>query len=341
MRVLVTGATGNVGTSLVQALSDDPDVEEIVAVARRAPTDWKPSKVTFVQADVRSDEMVDHCRSATAVVHLAWAFQPTHGPIKTWDVNVMGSIRVFEAAAEAGVGALVYASSVGAYSPGPGKHVDESWPTHSLPTAAYGREKAYVERCLDAFELRHPEVRVARIRPCFIFKRESGSEQRRIFGGPFLPRTLLRPGRLPVVPLPAGLRFQAVHTSDAADAYRRAVLGDVRGPFNIAADPVIDASELADLLGARKVSVPAVAARVAVGGAWRLRLARADDALLNLMLQLPTLDAARARRELGWEPRYSGREALREMLDGLADGAGAPTEPLHPDHPERTATAFM
>ena len=80
--------------------------------------------------------------------------------------------------------ALVYASSVGAYSPGPkDRAVDEGWPTHGWPGASYTREKAYLERVLDAFEARHPGVRVVRMRPGFIFKRESAHEQRRIFGG--------------------------------------------------------------------------------------------------------------------------------------------------------------
>jgi len=98
----------------------------------------------------------------------------------------VGSARVFAAASAAGVGALVYASSVGAYSPGPGGRVnesgrvDESWPTHSVPTAAYGREKAYVERLLDTFEARHPDIRVVRLHPAFIVQRQAASEQRRI-----------------------------------------------------------------------------------------------------------------------------------------------------------------
>ena len=58
----------------------------------------------------------------------------------------------------------------------------------------------------------------------------------------------------PAVP---GLRFQAVHADDVADAYRRAVLSDVSGPFNIAADPVIGNAELSRLLDARPVPVPA------------------------------------------------------------------------------------
>ncbi|NDL58392.1 NAD-dependent epimerase/dehydratase family protein [Phytoactinopolyspora mesophila] len=330
MKVVVTGATGNVGTGVVEALGEEPGVEQILGLARRLPA-WKPPKATFAEADFRSADLDGHVRGAGAVVHLAWAFQPTHAPVTTWEVNVLGSIRVFEAAARAGVSTLVYASSVGAYSPGPGKHVDETWPTHSLPTAAYGREKAYVERYLDAFELRHPDIRVVRLRPSFIFKRASGLEQHRIFAGPFVPRALFRSQRLPVVPMPSGLRFQAVHTDDAAQAYRLALMNnEARGAYNVAADPVVDAAMIADLFHARRVTIPAVVARASLGVAWRLRLARADEALLNLVLNLPTLDVTRIKRELGWRPRWTGLEALEEMFGGMVAGAGAPTPPLQP-----------
>jgi len=261
---------------------------------------------------------------------LSWAFQPTHQPLTTWDVNVLGSINVLEAAANAGVGTVVYASSLAAYSPGPGEHVDESWPTHSIPTAAYGREKAYLERYLDAYELRHPQIRVVRMRTSFIFKRSSASEQRRIFAGPLIPRALLRPGRLPVIPLPAGLRFQAMHGDDAGEAYRLVLLSDARGAYNVAADPIIDGEALGELLEARAVQVPTRAAAAAMAGAWRLRVIPSDESLLKLFLSLPTLDTSRIRNELGWQPQFSGSDALREVMQAMAEGAGGPTPPLHP-----------
>ena len=108
--------------------------------------------------------------------------------------------------------------------------------------------------------------------PAFIFKRSSASEQRRIFAGPLVPRALLRPGRLPVVPLPAGLRFQAMHGDDAGQAYRLALLSDARGAYNVATDPVIDAEALGKLLEARALQVPKQAFSAAMAGAWRLRL---------------------------------------------------------------------
>jgi UDP-glucose 4-epimerase len=126
--------------------------------------------------------------------------------------------------------ALVYASSVGAYSPkDDDEPVDESWPTHGWPSAAYGREKAYVERLIDAYVAAHPDRRVVIMRPAFILQISAASQQRRLFVGPLLPGRLVRQGLVPVLPWPRGLRFQAVHADDAADAYRRAVVEPVRG----------------------------------------------------------------------------------------------------------------
>lgn len=240
MRVVITGATGNVGTSLLQLLSADDIVTEIVGIARRTST-RSPHKTTWLQADIAVDDLEPLFKGADAVVHLAWSFHPTRNSELTWKNNVLGSMRVFEAAAAAGVGALVYASSVGAYSPGPGHDaVDESWPTHALPTAAYGREKAYLERVLDVFERDHPDIRLVRLRPGFIFKKSAAAAQRRIFGGPLFPGFLMRPGLLPVIPDFSGFRLQVLHSSDAAEAYRLALVRDVRGAFNIAAEPVIE-----------------------------------------------------------------------------------------------------
>ena len=47
-----------------------------------------------------------------------------------------------------------------------------------------------------------------------------------------------------------------------------------------------------------------------------------------MALGVPIMDTGRARRELGWRPERSSREALTELLDGLREGAGAPTPPL-------------
>jgi nucleoside-diphosphate-sugar epimerase len=353
LRVVVTGATGNIGTALVARLAADPAVGTVVGLARRPPEAGSgapgPPGVRYEAVDVGDPGDEPALRAvlagADAVVHLAWLFQPTHDPMTTWEANAVGSSRVAYAAAEAGVGAFVHSSSVGAYSPGPAAGdsgaedtpVDESWPTHSTPNAAYGREKAYVERVLDAVEARHPAMRVVRLRPGFIFQWSAGTEQRRLFAGPFLPGSILKRGRLPVLPLPEGLRFQAVHTDDVAAAFHAAVVRDVRGAFNVAAGPVIDAAALGEVLGARPLTVPRPFVRAVVATGWHARLLPSDPALVDLFLPLPLLDTTRARTELGWEPTRTGTDALREALDGMAEGAGGATPALAPDSPSGRA----
>lgn len=333
LRVVVTGATGNVGTSVMRALAGDSRIASVLGLARRVP-DLDISRTSWAAVDLAREDagerLVRHLEGADAVVHLAWRFQPTHSPATTWQTNVLGSLRLFDAVAAAQVPALVHASSVGAYTPGPktGPGVDESWPTHGWPEAAYCREKSYLERALDAFELRQSSTRVVRMRPAFMFKETSASEQRRIFAGKFLPGPLIRPGLLPFVPDIEGLRFQALHTDDAAQAYLSAVLLDARGAFNLAAEPVVDARTLGDLLKAKVVRVPRQAAHAVVSAAWGLRAVPASPQLFDALLRMPVMSTARAREELDWEPRHSAKAALEEFLRGVRKGSGERTAPL-------------
>ena len=330
MRVVVVGATGNVGTSLLHALVDETRVESVLGIARRLPELDLP-KVEWAQADIASSRLAPLFEGADCVVHLAWLIQPSRDVNKLWLTNVHGSTRVFAAVAEAGVPALVYASSMGAYSPGPkNRRVGESWPTNGIRTSFYSRHKAEVEWMLDRFEREHPGTRVVRLRPGLIFKREAASGIRRLFAGPFLPSPLVRPGLIRFVPDVPGIRFQAVHSLDAGDAYRLAIVGEAGGAFNIAAEPVLDPPDLARLLGTRLVAVPRGLIRGLTKASWRMRLQPSPPGWVDLALGVPLLDTTRARDELGWQPRRSAGEALLELLGGIRDRAGAPTPPLDP-----------
>jgi nucleoside-diphosphate-sugar epimerase len=330
MRVVVTGASGNVGTSLLRALDGEAAVTSVVGLARRRP-ELELAKTTWATADVAADDLTGHFRGADVVVHLAWLIQPSHDPFAMWRTNVVGTERVLAAASQAGVGAVVCASSVGAYSPGPkDRRVDEAWPTHGVTTSSYSRDKAYQERLLDLFERDHPQARVVRLRPALTFKKEAASEIRRFFLGPLVPGSLARAEAIPVVPKVKRLRTQAVHADDVAQAYRLAVVGDARGPFNLAVDPVLDADALAAILQARPVRVPAGLLKAGAAATWRLHLQPVSPGWLDLALQSPLLDAGRARAELGWQPRRNATETLQELLAGFREAAGGPTPPLDP-----------
>src|SRR5918911_5288525 len=226
MRVVVVGATGNLGTSVLRSLQKEESVESVLGLARRLPN-LPMSKVEWAAADVVDDDLVPHLRGADAVVLLAWIIQPSRDLTKQWMVNVEGSTRVAKASAEAGVPSLLYASSIGAYSPGPkDRRVDETWPTGGVPTSYYGRHKAEVERRLDRFEREAPEVRVVRMRPGLVFKKEAAEGIRRLFAGPFLPSPLVRTAFINAIPDIPNLRSQIIHSYDVGEAFRLAMIND-------------------------------------------------------------------------------------------------------------------
>lgn len=343
MRVVVVGASGHTGTLLLEALATEPEVTDVVGVARRAPEPVPPyDTARWEQVDIavpalreRSEEIIldrlaDVVRGADVVVHLAWLIQPNHQRDLLRRANVEGTRRLVQACLRAGVPHLVAASSVGSYSAVDDDDPrDESWPTGGTPTSHYSVDKVAQERILDEAEA--AGLSVARVRPALIFDADAGAEVMRLFLGGFVPPGLLRPGALPVLPLPAGLRLQAVHGRDLADAYRRIVVQRATGAFNIAAEPVLHGRDLAEVLDhGRVVEVPPRALRPLVSLGWQARLVASDAGWLDMGMSVPVMDTTRARTELGWAPERDAREALRDILTGMAEGVGRASAQMRP-----------
>lgn len=349
MRVVIVGASGNVGTALLRRLATDATVTSVVGVARRVPDRVPPAPYDIASwqgVDLGAsgpDEPVVHrltevVTGADAVVHLAWAVQPSHDRARLRATNVVGTRRVLEAVRRAGVPQLVVASSVGAYSPAEGDQPRaEDWPTDGVRSSSYSVDKAAVERMLDEAVQRLPSLSIARLRPALIFQRASGREIGRYFFGPFLPERAL--GHVPVLAWPARLRLQVVHADDVAAAYREAVVRRVSGPFNVAAPGLLHAEDVAPLVGAdRVVEVSRTAARAAVAAGWHLRLVPVGPGWLDMAFAAPVLDTGRARRELGWQAGHDAAATLAEAVRGISDGAGTASPPLRPRHvPRRPA----
>lgn len=337
MRIAITGATGNVGTALLRRLSRETDIE-VIGIARRTPrSDAGPpyAGVRWHGMDLGESSCVtpltELLAGVDAVVHLAWRIQPSQYRARLRRTNLGGTRHVLGAMIEAGVGKLVYASSVAAYSPGPkDRRVDEDWPTTGVGRSGYSIDKAAVEALLDRYELDHPELRVTRLRMALVFQRDAGSELTRYFIGRLAPVSLLRSGRLPLLPKNRRLRGQVVHADDAAEAYLLALRGDRVGAYNIATDPVLDGTLLAEELGALAVPMPLGVLRLAAKAAWRARLIPTEPGWLDLTAAAPVVDTSLAERELGWKPRYDARQTVNDLLMGIATGAGTATAKLRP-----------
>ncbi|GAA2455564.1 NAD-dependent epimerase/dehydratase family protein [Streptomyces glaucus] len=332
MRIVITGATGNIGSVVVQRLRAE-GTHDLVGLARRLPegpdgrgVDWRPADLS---TDACHDTLVEAFTGADAVVHLAWGFQPSHDLAYLAELGVGGTRRVLRAVAGTGVPHLVHMSSVGAYSPKrDDRPVDESWPTGGVRSSRYSRHKAAAERLLDRHEASGAGTLVTRLRPGIVGQRAAGSALLR-YGVPALvpPKAL---DLLPILPMDRRLTIPMVHTDDVAEAIVAVLHRRAGGPFNLAADPPVTAAVLADALGARLVHVPSAVVRAAMSAAWHAHLQPVDTGWLDMGFALPTLDTTRARTELDWTPAKDGPQVIAEVIEGMRRAASGRTPVLRP-----------
>lgn len=340
MRLLITGASGNVGTALLERLQEPHSLGdvEVVATSRRRPPETAPyDRVSrWLELDLAepgaADELTSLASGVDSIHHLAWGFQPSHDIRYLDAVAQDGTRAVLEAAARTGVKQIVHMSSVGAYAPHPGdrdgypERVDETWPATGMPQLAYSLEKAAVERLLDVFEVEHPDVRVARLRPGVIAQGQALSGLARYMLPAFLPLPVLR--HLPVLPLDRRLAVQLVHARDVADAHVKVLERRAWGAYNLAAEPVVTAELIASSAGKRLVHVPRAALKGLATAMWKVRAQPVDPGWVDLAMYSPLMDMKKAREELGWEPQYSSAEVLEELYRASREPASAPSGPL-------------
>jgi len=338
VKIVITGASGNVGTGLIRALAADGPGHEVVGVCRRPPGTVAPyDSVTWQSCDLASDEAPDVLeevmRCADAVVHLAWMFQPVRDGTRLQRTNFKGTAAVLRAARRAGVPHVVHGSSIAAYAPAPTSTVREDAPTTGITGSAYGEGKSEAESELARFAEENPDIAVAMVRPTLVTQAGASASFLALFFDPLVPRQLfglLRRGLIPVLPLPSPLRVQLVHADDVGDAIVRILRTRARGPFNIAAD-TLELNDLASAAGARGLPVPASLFKAVVGVLWRLRVLHMSPGWFDVGTRSPLIDTTRAREELGWAPRKSSADCAREQMGGIADAAALPSPALRRD----------
>jgi nucleoside-diphosphate-sugar epimerase len=337
--VAVTGATGNLGTALLRRLSAGSGAAEVRGLARRRPPDTAPyDGVRWHLGDLGTVDgaavLPAFLDGVDAVVHLAWELQPGRRPDDLRAVNVGGTGRLVRAAAGAGVAHVVHLSSLGAYAPGTvGQRVTEDWPTTGIPTAQYSRDKSEAERVVRETAARHRDLTLSVVRPTLVLQPDAGSEIGRYFLGPLLfGAARLVPGtvaKMLPLPLPA-LSVAFVHSDDVADAIVRILGRRAAGPFNLAAEPLMDAAAIARALGTRRIPVPALALRTAMQAAFTAHVIPTEPGWLDIAVSAPALDSTRAHRLLDWTPEHRGDAVLARFVEALGRGEGGTGPLLHP-----------
>jgi nucleoside-diphosphate-sugar epimerase len=322
--VAVTGPTGTFGEGLIPLLQDDDRIARIIGIARGPfdPAERGWTKMEYRQGDVRDpDTLQEAFAGADVVVHLAFLITGNASRETTRSINVDGTLNVFRAAAAAGAGRFVHASSVAAY----GFHadnpetIDEEWPTRPAARLFYAQEKAELEELLEAEAGKHPELALYVLRPPVVLG-PNVIGRKDVLPGPLAPlgRKLFgRPRRLPV-PVPMfvpALPMQFIHEEDVGRALVQCIVAaGPPGAYNIAGDGIVTAADVAREFGALPIPLPAATAQAAARAFSRLPFLPPVAEWVEAASRPAIMDTTKAREQLGWRPRYSGLEALRDTL---------------------------
>jgi nucleoside-diphosphate-sugar epimerase len=325
LTVAVTGPTGTFGFGLMPLLQADHRVARIVGIARRpfdpAVHGW--TKMEYRRGDVRDPEALrDAFGQADVVVHLAFLVTGAASGEAIRTINVEGTLNAFRAAVLAGARRFVYSSSVAAYGFHPDNPVGmtEDWPVRPAARLFYAQEKAALEHLLQAEAAARPAGPVLYLlRPSIVLGPHTVGAKSLLPGrlAPLTHRLAGLTGRLPL-PVPVlvpALPVQFVHEQDVGQALLRCVVAaGPPGAYNIAADGILTAADIARELGMLPLPLPAGPAQVAARAVVALPFLPPVVQWVEAASHPAIMDTTRAKQELGWAPRFTALEALRDTL---------------------------
>lgn len=303
--VLVTGVGSYWGARVAARLLDRPDIH-VIGLDAALPTDT-PAGLDFIQADIRNPLLTELLcdEKVEAICHLA-LMENDRRSEASFDYNVMGTMKVFGAAAAAGVKKIIFRSSTMVYGARP---ENSAFLVEEQPLANGGVEGVVgdlveVEAFCNGFRGQNPGIALTVLR----------------FGGivgPTADTPLVRFLRLRMPPFLMGFdpMMQIIHEDDVVETLIHALFTGVAGTINVAAEEVLPLSRVLGMAG--KVGIPIFHLAAYWGnpllGGMGVPVRRVWPIAPDY-LRFPWVgDLTRMQVELGFIPHYTATEALREF----------------------------
>lgn len=314
MHVLICGGAGYIGSHMAKMLATRGDrisIFDNLSTGHREAVQWGP----LIEGDLLTPSDIDRALQAgpyDAVMHFSaksLVGESVAHPDRYYLNNVVGTINLLNALVRHGIGKFIFSSSAAVFGNPEYTPIDESHPTR--PINPYGRTKLMVENLLadydQAYGLRSVSLR---------YFNAAGADPEGRIGESHDPETHLIPNILRSLVRPGGSALKVfgrdydtpdgtcvrdyIHVNDLCDAHLRSLdhlnRGGATGIFNLG-------------IGRGFSVLEVIRTAVSVTGKdipYTVADRRAGDPPVLVA------SAARARQQLGWEPRYT---ALEEIIE--------------------------
>lgn len=308
--IAVTGLDTLAGERWIERQLGAPGAPEIVGLDLRVPRRLE-GRIRFERVDLTeptADSVVARILSEArcdAVLHAAFFARPHADSSYAHELEVIGALHMMNAAAAAQVRKLVVVSGAQVYGARPDNpnFLSEEHALRGHPDSPAVRDRVEMERLLALFARRHPQIVVTPLRPCWVM-------------GPHVDSEAVRHFERARVTTPLGFDplMQFVHEEDLLDAIDLAFERDVPGPVNLAGEGPLPLSMLLQLAGKRVRAVPAALLYRLDYLPFLWRGGSAPAGFYDYLRFLWVVDTQRARKELGWDPEYTTREAWMSFV---------------------------
>jgi len=304
--ICIVGVSGFKGQSILKELEKNPSIKQVIVIDRKKPN-FETKKMKFYRlsltetlADVSLAEILKKEKVHT-VVHTAIPTNPPRNPSLAHEIISVGTMYVCNASSHAGVKKLILSSSTDVYGAFPDNpnYLTEEYPTRGGIKNRFIADKIDAERAALRLAKKYPDMIITILRPCHILGPSIRSFKTRFLARPIILTIL---GYDPLV--------QFVHESDVIKAYLLALENDYAGIFNIVGPGVLPLSRVIKIAGKLEIPMPELWIKNLVQLTWYLDISPAPSSYLNFLKYLCVADGSRARKIMGFTPKYSTRETL-------------------------------
>ncbi|MCX7958709.1 MAG: NAD-dependent epimerase/dehydratase family protein, partial [Deltaproteobacteria bacterium] len=221
------------------------------------------------------------------------------------ELESVGTFKVLNACSAAMVKRFVMWSTTMVYGAFPDNpnYLTEEHKKRGCPGFSFVQDKLEAEKTLVEFASKKTEFKYTILRTCTIV----GPTVDNIFTSLFMRN---------YVPVVMGYDplMQFIHEVDVIDVFKYALDKDITGEFNVAADGVLPVSEIMRLGKIFPLPVPYFALKNVVSFLWNGQLIRYPVGFLNYMKYVFNVDNERLRKDMGFTPKYSSLEAIKNYL---------------------------